>query len=87
MSTRKITLIVLLVIVIIVFSQSFFTVRQDQTAIVMQFGDPVSSALAPGPHFKVPFIQRVVYFDTRILDYEARRADVHTLMKATIAIF
>ena len=43
MSTRKITLIVLLVIVIIVFSQSFFTVRQMQrrgagvTVIVSDF--------------------------------------------------
>lgn len=79
MSTKKISLIVLLVIAFIVLSQSFFTVRQDQTALVMQFGEPVSSALTPGPHFKVPFIQRVLYFDTRILDYEARRADVHTL--------
>lgn len=79
MNSKKISLAVLLVLVIIVFSQSFFTVRQDQTAIVMQLGEPVSTALPPGPHFKLPFIQRVVYFDTRILDYEARRADVHTL--------
>ena len=79
MNSRKILIVVLLVIAFAVFSQAFFTVRQDQTAIVMQFGEPVSSALSPGAHFKLPFVQHVVYFDTRILDYEARRADVHTL--------
>lgn len=79
MRKAGIALVILAAAALIALSQSFFTVRQDETAIVMQFGEPVSGPLEPGAHFKVPFIQRVVYFDTRILDYEARRADVHTL--------
>ena len=41
----------------------------------MQLDDKV---YRPGLHFKIPFIQTVVYFDARILDYDARPAEALT---------
>ncbi|MAO56793.1 MAG: protease modulator HflC [Rhodospirillaceae bacterium] len=54
---------------ILVFS-SMFTVRQDQQALVLQFGSPVQVERTPGLKFKIPFIQNVEYYDRRILDLD-----------------
>lgn len=48
---------------------SFFVVRQTETALVTQFGNPVSVEVEPGLKFKIPFIQTVEYFDKRLLEY------------------
>ncbi|MEQ8228575.1 MAG: protease modulator HflC [Rhodospirillales bacterium] len=47
-----------------------FTVRQDQQALVLQFGNPVRVERTPGLKYKVPFIQNVEYYDRRILDLD-----------------
>lgn len=51
------------------FYNSFFIVRQSETALVTQFGNPVATELTPGLKFKIPFIQVVEYFDKRLLEY------------------
>jgi membrane protease subunit HflC len=52
-------------------SNAFFMVHQTQSAIVLQFGDPVGDeALGPGLHVKVPFVQQVYHLDRRILDLD-----------------
>lgn len=48
---------------------SCFVVRQTETALVTQFGNPVSVEVEPGLKFKIPFIQTVEYFDKRLLEY------------------
>ncbi|MEM9989653.1 MAG: protease modulator HflC [Pseudomonadota bacterium] len=56
----------------------FFTVREDQQALVLQFGAPVGEALnEPGTEeaglkFKTP-IQNVIYFDRRNLEFDLPR--------------
>jgi modulator of FtsH protease HflC len=51
-------------------SLSFFVVHQNQSAIVLQFGDPVKIIEKPGLHWKLPVLQNVEYFDKRILDLD-----------------
>ena len=58
--------------------QSLFIVNQTQQALVIQLGQPLSKVYRPGLHFKIPFIQKVVYFEARILDYDARPAEALT---------
>lgn len=77
--------IVLLVLVGVV-SQSVFTVHQTQKALVLQLGDPLDTVYGPGLHFKLPFIQNVVYFDARILDYDARSTEAYTVDKKAIVL-
>ncbi len=50
---------------------SLFTVHQTRQAIVLQFGDPREVITTPGLHFKMPFIQNVVFIDKRILDLDS----------------
>lgn len=54
----------------IIGSSSMYTVNQTEQAMVMQFGNPQREVREPGLHFKTPFIQDVVYYDSRILDLD-----------------
>ncbi len=66
--------------------QSFFVVHQTEQAIVVQLGDPLDKVYGPGLHFKIPFIQNVLTFDSRILDYDARSAEALTSDKKAIVL-
>ncbi|MDR2892910.1 MAG: protease modulator HflC [Deltaproteobacteria bacterium] len=78
MEKRIITLLVIIGILGVLGSQSLFTVHQTERAIVLQLGEPMGSIADPGLHFKLPFIQNVVYLDKRILTYDASRASAYT---------
>jgi len=57
-------------------TQAFFTVGQAQQAMVLQFGAPVRVEQEPGLKFKIPFVQNVLYFDKRLLDFDAEPTEV-----------
>jgi len=67
-------------------SQCLYSVFQSQNALVLQLGRPVGSPQGPGLHFKLPLIQNVIYFDTRVLEYNAKSAEVLTSDKKTIVV-
>ena len=72
--------------VLIIGGSPFFIVDVTQTAIVVQLGKPVRTVIEPGLQFKVPFIQNVIHFDKRLLDYDATSQDVITQDKKTLLI-
>ena len=62
---------VALVAILVVASGAFYTVDETQQAVVTQFGKLVSQPKTEaGLYFKIPFIQRVNYFDKRILQWD-----------------
>ena len=79
-------LIGLIIILVLIGSQSIFIVNQTEKALVIQLGDPVDKVFGPGLHFKIPLIQTVVRFDARVLDYEARAAEALTSDKKAIVL-
>lgn len=86
MRNNSLTIVIVLLVVAVVGSQCFFTVHQTQTALVLQLGEPLDRVYEPGLHFKMPFIQNVVYFDSRVLDYEARSREAFTVDKKAIVL-
>jgi membrane protease subunit HflC len=60
-----------LVVLLVVLSASMYTVDQRQNALVFQLGEVVSVKKTPGLYFKLPLVQNVRYFDTRILTLDA----------------
>ncbi len=64
-------LIVPIVLGLILLSLSMFTVDQRQAALVFQLGEVVSIKREPGLYFKLPLVQNVRFFDTRILTLDA----------------
>jgi len=55
---------------------SFFTVKEINQAIVLQFGDPKKVIAEPGLQVKIPFIQNVVFIDRRILSLDPQPEEV-----------
>jgi len=55
---------------------SFFTVKEINQAIVLQFGDPKRVLVEPGLKVKIPFIQNVVFLDRRILSLDPQPEEV-----------
>ena len=64
--------------IILIGLNSFFIVNEFQQAIVLQFGRPVNSKTTAGLAFKLPFIQNVVKFDKRILEWDGDATEVPT---------
>jgi len=54
----------------ILASSAFFTVGQAQQALVLQFGAPVRVVQEPGLQVKIPFVQNVLFFEKRLLDFD-----------------
>jgi membrane protease subunit HflC len=75
-----------LVVLLAVASQSLFTVHQTEKALVLQLGEPLDKVYMPGLHFKLPFVQRVEYFNARILDYDAPPTEALTVDKKAIVL-
>ncbi|MBU0593404.1 MAG: protease modulator HflC [Pseudomonadota bacterium] len=55
-----------LLALLVLSSLTVFTVDQRQQAIVFQLGEIISVKNQPGLYFKIPLLQNVRYFDTRL---------------------
>jgi membrane protease subunit HflC len=87
MKTKNITLIIAIVVLAIVAFSSIFILNETQQAIVTQFGKPVGGPrVEPGLNFKVPFIQKVQYFDKRYLKWDGDPNQVPTQDKKFIHV-
>ena len=60
---------------IVLFSLTAFTVDQRQAAMIFQLGEIVDVKTQPGLYFKVPFLQNVRYFDSRILTLDSQEPE------------
>lgn len=63
--------LVVAVVALILASMSVFIVDQRQSAIVFQFGEVVRIETSPGIKFKLPLVQNVRFFDSRILTLDS----------------
>lgn len=67
--------------------QCVFVVDQTERAILLQLGKPVGNAdYDPGLHFKLPFVQNVIFFDSRVLEYDAPAAEILTKDKKNMVV-
>ena len=81
MKAQKILLPVIIIFAVIAFF-SIFIVKEVNQAIVLQFGDPKKILVKPGLNFKIPFIQNVVFLDSRILNLDTPPAEVRHLFRS-----
>ena len=57
---------------LIVALSSVYTVNEAERAMVFQFGEIKKADIKPGLHFKIPFINNVKWFDSRILTLDVK---------------
>ncbi len=71
------------VALLIFLNATFYIVPQTKQALVLQFGEIIRPVKEPGLHAKIPFVQEVMFFDKRILNFEAQPAEFITRNRAT----
>jgi modulator of FtsH protease HflC len=65
------SVVVLVLVILLVFSGTFYTVEEGQQAVIVQFGRPVGEPVTEaGLHVKLPFVQGVRRFDKRLLIWD-----------------
>jgi len=79
-------LIVLIVAILFLANLSLFIVDETKQAIVLQFGKPIRTIGEPGLNWKLPFIQNVVFFEDRLLVYDAVPTEIITKDKKTLIV-
>ncbi len=62
--------VVVAILAVLALYAGAFTVGQTQEALVLQLGRVRAVIKQPGLHFKIPFIENVVYIDRRVLDLD-----------------
>ena len=75
MLNKKLLISIILFFLVIFFS-ALFIVKQTEQALVLQFGDPIKVIKKPGLKIKIPLIQNAIFYDTRVLDFDAEVEEV-----------
>lgn len=69
--TTTVGLGVLLLALVVGFSGTFYTLEEGKQAVIVQFGRPVGEPVTKaGLHIKIPLIQEVRLFETRLLAWD-----------------
>lgn len=63
--TKILTIAVVLIVLAILVSESYYSIKEEEQAVVCTFGSP-KAVTTPGLHFKIPFIQTVTKVNTTI---------------------
>ena len=67
-------------------SSSVFTVNETERAIKFRLGEVISTDFEPGLHFKMPFINNVKKFDSRILTMDSKPERFLTSEKKNVIV-
>ncbi len=75
MGNRQTMVLTVIGFALLTLLNSVFVVDLRQRALVRQFGEIVGTDFAPGLHFKLPFVQDVLTFDSRMLTMDNQRTE------------
>lgn len=79
-------IVLILILAVILLSQSVFVVDETQQVIILQFGEPVGIVRQPGLFLKRPFVQNVITFDKRVLSSDAAPQEYLTADKKRLVV-
>jgi membrane protease subunit HflC len=86
MNSGRFGIIVLIGLGIVILGLSVFTVNERELAIKLQVGEVVRATYEPGIHFKIPVIQTVRKFPSRILKIDDEPQRVFTLERTAMQV-
>lgn len=77
---------IILFLLVVVASDSMFVVKETERALLLRFGQVVNEDLAPGLHFKLPYVNTVRKFDGRVLTLTAEAQRYLTLEQKALVV-
>ena len=79
-------ILILLIIGAFVAGQALFIVDETKQAIILQFGEPISTVQTSGLNTKLPFVQNVILFEKRVLSSDAPPQEYLTSDKKRLVV-
>ena len=79
-------MVIILGLILVGIGLSAFTVNERELAIKLQVGEVVQAKLDPGLHFKIPILQTVRKFPSRILKIDDAPQRVFTLERTAMTV-
>ena len=79
MNRPPIAVVVGATVAAILLVSACYIVLPSERALVLQFGNPVRVDASPGFYFKTPFVQHVMFFDGRVLNFNPPSEEVPTV--------
>ncbi len=86
MKNGRFMVVILVGLGLLVFGLTAFTVNERELAIKLQVGEVVQADYAPGIHFKIPIIQTVQKFPSRLLKIDDEPQRVFTLERTGMQV-
>ena len=86
MNNFKFPAVVIIGLAFVIVGLSAFTVNERQLAIKLRVGEVVSAEYEPGLHFKIPVIETVRKFPSRILKIDDAPQRVFTLERTAMTV-
>ncbi len=87
MNQKIIIQLVIIIVAIILISQSTYVVKETEQVVITQFGKPIGEAkVTPGLKLKMPFVQKTNYFEKRFLEWDGDPNQVPTKDKKFIFV-
>ncbi len=84
--TKLLALAGVVVVAVLVITSLFYSIDEREKAIIARFGEILRADDKPGLHVKVPFLDRVRYFDARILTLDAEPQPFLTKEKKYVVV-
>jgi membrane protease subunit HflC len=86
MNNSRFPVVVIVGLIVVALGLSAFTVNERELAIKLQVGEVVRAKLDPGLHFKIPILQTVRKFPSRILKIDDAPQRVFTLERTAMTV-
>ena len=87
MKNKLVLVIGVILIGLIITASSAFIVQETEQVVITEFGKPIGEAITePGIYFKVPFMQKAIFFEKRYMEWDGDRAQVSTKEKQLIYV-
>ncbi len=78
--------LIIAAVVLIIAAFSLFTVDERERAIVLRLGEIVRADYSPGLHFKLPIVETVRKFDSRLIPFDASPERYLTAEKKNVIV-
>ncbi len=86
MQSKSLVLVIVFAILVLVGQSSLYIVKETERAVLLKFGEVSDADVSPGLHFKIPIMNKVRKFDSRILTLDARPQAYLTLEKKRLIV-
>ena len=71
MSGRQMSILIGLVVLVAIVSNALYVVNERERAVLLKFGEVVATDIEPGLHFKIPIVNDVRRFESRLITLDS----------------